>query len=77
MQYPKIDLHGYTVEEAMTQFHLFIGHHMVHWDTDYVEIITGNGIIKERVIEELDSLEMDWMIQAHNLGRIIVTIKDD
>ncbi len=76
MRVPSIDLHGLTVDEALTQFHTFLGHYMINDDADYIEIITGNGTIKQRVIEELDELELDYIIQAHNLGKIVVTLED-
>jgi hypothetical protein len=76
MRVPYIDLHGYTIDEAVTQFHVFVGHHLINDEADYIEIITGNGIIKERIIEELDSMELEYVISVYNLGKITVVLKD-
>lgn len=74
MRRPYLDLHGYTLEDALKEFHLFIGQYMINGDAEYIEIITGNGIIKEHVIKELDQLGLEYSIRAHNLGRILVVL---
>lgn len=76
MDCPKIDLHGMTVDEALTQFHVFIGHYLINDNADFLEIITGDGPIRRKVEEELDSLELNYTINAYNLGRILVHMRD-
>lgn len=67
-----LDLHGYTEEEAIPEILTAI----FSWEEDeYIdlEIITGNGNVLKRVLEEiLEEENISWSHKNNNYGSYIL-----
>ena len=73
MKHPTIDLHGYTIDEALNCFMIRL-FNCQSFKEDYLEVITGTGIIKEKVLDYLNEMDYEYLIWANNLGKILVEV---
>ena len=69
----EIDLHGYKPHVVVRLIHeLYYRAYNSHF-TGTISIITGIGVIQDTIMAELDDLGVDYVIEAKNLGKIIIT----
>ena len=70
-----VDLHGFTVEEALKEVEqiLFYQWRLGLESGAQVEIITGRGKIKKALIEYLKKQKIDFYVPMGNAGVVIIT----
>jgi DNA-nicking Smr family endonuclease len=70
-----LDLHGFTVEEALKEVEqiLFYQWRLGLESGAQVEIITGRGKIKKALIEYLKKQKIDFYIPMGNAGMIVIS----
>lgn len=67
------DLHGYTVEDALSAANSYLSKHYFQEDTTVVKFITGNGKIKERLLERLPIMwDVEVREELGNSGILVV-----
>jgi len=74
MRYPSKDFHGMNTEEARNAFHTFISKYILDEEEAWCELITGQGPVKDAILEEIDDLGIEYTIIASNLGRIMIVV---
>lgn len=74
-----IDLHGHTLEQAMTKGHDAVGQYraasLVRGVTMEVEFITGHGIIRNELVKLLQSYGLTPRTKLGNAGCILCDIE--
>ena len=70
-----VDLHGFTVEEALKEVEqlLFYQWRLGTGGAAQIEIITGKGKIKQALIRYLEKQKIDFHVPMRNAGMIIIS----
>ena len=70
----EIDLHGYTLEDAMTAVEREIGLIRLTGVEEDLLVITGRGVIRIELIKYLKSHDIEFNFQVGNDGAIIIHV---
>jgi hypothetical protein len=64
----KADFHGYRLDEAIQCVHSLVGNVRKEFVTEECELITGHGIIRDKVLETLRGYGLYPSIKIGNSG---------
>ncbi|MBP9674399.1 MAG: Smr/MutS family protein [Bacteriovoracaceae bacterium] len=68
------DLHGKTLEEALIFVEYIIGQIRLSGKSQTIKVITGRGIIREKLTGYLESQNIQWEFEWGNDATFIIEI---
>lgn len=72
-KYETIDYHGYTVNQALTDFEQLIRNNT----SMTIKTITGKGKIRDEIIKFLQRNDIEWIFHDTSKGCILVYLGDE
>lgn len=69
------DLHGHTVEEAFKLMDKVIGACRLEGGEHVLCIITGRGVIRQKIKQYFDNHNIDYRFELGNDGAYIITVE--